>query len=491
MGWFQAQGGAIDLASMGLAEFPASEGGRGAVALKDIEEGHILFSIPRDLTLSTRTSALPALFGLENWQKFGLHEGWSGLILSMMWEAAQGPKSKWAGYFSILPASFDTPMFWDAPDLAELKGTSIVEKLGKEDAENEYRTKLIPAVESRADLFPPADHATYYSLETFHIMGSRILSRSFSVEKWQGGGDHEEHAGDKSTDSAMDVDEQSAEDPSQGHEGSDDQGDENDSDEEGEQADSSDTAMVPMADMLNARYEHANASLFYEKEVLNMVATRPIKAGETMNCHGTPIMTFQNSELLRRYGHVDLHTSFENGSQGNPGDVVEMPATVVVDAVKETRPTMTEEALTERIDWWLEMGGDDVFDFDWEPEYPDPVFSLIRLLLLSDADWKKAQEKSKLPKSKPDVRILEILQVAIQRRMGEYPTSIQDDEALLQRGDLSLNHRNAVIVRLGEKKILDAVLGKVKADIAAQGSKLAKRKSESQTEAKASKKSRR
>ncbi|KAJ3519890.1 hypothetical protein NMY22_g12996 [Coprinellus aureogranulatus] len=378
-------------------------------------------------------------------------------------------------------------MFWDAPDLAELKGTSIVEKLGKEDAENEYRTKLIPAVESRADLFPPADHATYYSLETFHIMGSRILSRSFSVEKWQGNGDPEEHEGDKSTDSAMDIDEHKAEDSSQGHEGSDDQEDENDSDEEEEQADSSDTAMVPMADMLNARYEHANASLFYEKEVLNMVATRPIKAGEQIwNTYND----LPNSELLRRYGHVDL-LPLSNGSQGNPGDVVEMPATVVVDAAKETRPIMTEEALTERIDWWLEMGEDDVFDFDWEPEYPDPVFSLIRLLLLSDADWKKAQEKSKLPKSKPDVRILEILQVAIQRRMGEYPTSIQDDEALLQRGDLSLNHRNAVIVRLGEKKILDAVLGKVKADIAAQGSKLAKRKSESQTEAKASKKSRR
>lgn len=35
--WFQKQGGTIDLTSMGLREFPASEGGRGAVALKDIE----------------------------------------------------------------------------------------------------------------------------------------------------------------------------------------------------------------------------------------------------------------------------------------------------------------------------------------------------------------------------------------------------------------------------------------------------------------------
>lgn len=66
-----------------------------------------------------------------------------------------------------------------------------------------------------------------------------------------------------------------------------------------------------------------------------------------------------------------------------------------------------------------------VFDFDWEVEYPEPVFSLIRLLLLSEADWKKAQEKSKLPKSKPDAQVLQVLQSAVQRRLNEYPTSIQ------------------------------------------------------------------
>lgn len=65
-----------------------------------------------------------------------------------------------------------------------------------------------------------------------------------------------------------------------------------------------------------------------------------------------------NSELLRRYGHVDW-LPLENGGQGNPGDAVEMPATVVVDAVKEIRPTVAEDRFTQRIDWWLEEGGDE------------------------------------------------------------------------------------------------------------------------------------
>lgn len=80
---------------------------------------------------------------MGNWHRFGLDEGWSGLILSMMWETAQGPKSKWAEYLrscvsfpvfppyglslaDVLPTSFDTPMFWDDKDLEELKGTSII-----------------------------------------------------------------------------------------------------------------------------------------------------------------------------------------------------------------------------------------------------------------------------------------------------------------------------------------------------------------------------
>ena len=45
-----------------------------------------------------RTSSLPEKFGQAAWKKFGLHKGWTGLMLCMLWEEAQGPLSKWAGY---------------------------------------------------------------------------------------------------------------------------------------------------------------------------------------------------------------------------------------------------------------------------------------------------------------------------------------------------------------------------------------------------------
>lgn len=61
---------------------------------------------------------------------------------------------------------------------------------------------------------------------------------------------------------------------------------------------------------------------------------------------------------------------------------------------------------------------------------------------------------------------------------------------MLQKDDLHLNLRNAVIVRLGEKKILDAILAKVGTDIAAAHGKRPKRKLEPQSEAKGGKKCR-
>lgn len=62
------------------------------------QQGHTLFSLPRHLTLSTRTSSLPSLIGEDDWKKHGLDVGWAGLILCLMWEGARGTTSKWSTY---------------------------------------------------------------------------------------------------------------------------------------------------------------------------------------------------------------------------------------------------------------------------------------------------------------------------------------------------------------------------------------------------------
>ncbi|EJF65011.1 SET domain-containing protein [Dichomitus squalens LYAD-421 SS1] len=473
--WFREQHGTLDTSSMGIVNFLGH--GRGAIALKDIPEDYTIFSLSRDLTLSTRTSTLPTLMD-KGWKEHGLHEGWVGLILCMMWEESRGPESKWSGYLAALPEKFDTPMFWPEDDLKELQGTAVVDKIGRADAERDYHEKLIPAVKSRPDLFPEDKLERYFSLERYHVNGSRILSRSFHVERWKGG--HTEDQGvedDEADGNGMDVDPQEPPvDTEQGGDATEQveevqlEGDEELGDED--QEDPADVAMVPMADMLNARFESENAKLFYEERELKMVTTKPVEAGEQIwNTYGDP----PNSDLLRRYGHVDVVPLRPPLSgMGNPRDIVEVRADLIVSAVSKK----VEYSLQERVDWWLEEAEDDVFILRTDCELPEELVSFERLLFLSEDEWIKTAKKSKLPKPKVDPDVLTVAIDVLSARLKEYPTSIEEDEKLLSADkveSLSLNKKHAVIVRLGEKRILQGTLKQLRARVAASAGSTKKR----------------
>ncbi|KAG7098312.1 hypothetical protein E1B28_000273 [Marasmius oreades] len=352
----------------------------------------------------------------------------------MMWETAQGSSSRWAEYLDTLPTRFDTPMFWNAEELDELKGTSIIERLGKEDAERNYIEKVLPALKSRPDMFAPESLSVHYTLEQYHIMGSRILSRSFDVERWDSEDDAVNETANTSAGSAMDVDGPA----------------EREATPEEEEEDTVDVSMVPMADLLNARYGSENAKLFHEETELRMVSTKSIKAGEQIwNTYGD----LPNAELIRRYGHIDL-LPLPQGDLGNPGDVAEIRADLIVAAAV---PAEDAEA---RIDWYLEEGGDDILTVESTGDISEPMLLLVRLLVLPGDEWKKAKQKRKLPKARADTQCLEIVRRVLENRLSQYPTSVKDDESLLTE-ELSTNKRHAVLVRLGEKKVLCTALEKV------------------------------
>jgi SET domain-containing protein 6 len=118
-------------------------------------------------------------------------------------------------------------------------------------------------LQTRTDLFPAHLNEQYYSIEQYHIMGSRILSRSFTVEKWREGEDEveevegEDENVENSTTAEMDVDDDDPA-PRGGSEIEQELGSSNIGDIEDNGDDSSDIALVPMADMLNACYGSEN-----------------------------------------------------------------------------------------------------------------------------------------------------------------------------------------------------------------------------------------
>lgn len=475
--WFQHNGGVLDTSVMGITDFPGS--GRGAVALQDIPENHTIFTLPRSLILSTQTSTLPSAFGFEAWKKHKLHLGWVGLILCMMWEEAQGNQGKWITYLASLPTQFDTPIFWSDEELQELQGTAVVDKIGRDEAERDYHEKLAPAIKTRPDLFPSDQTDAWYTLRRYHITGSRVLSRSFNVEKWEGEVEqdaeyvpeedsNEDTRADTSIGSAMNVDE-----PGDGSEAEDKGSSDRDSDDE-EVEDTSDIAMVPMADILNARYDSVNAKLFYERHHLHMVTTKSIKAGEQIfNTYGD----LPNSDLLRRYGYVDLvPCPHLKGGLGNPHDIVEIRADLVVNVVRDDVPN--SETYGQRINWWLDEGGDDVFIIDADPILPAALTSFIRLLLLTQEEWEKTQEKGRPPKAKFDHQVSSLLRRIFELRLTSYQSpDLEVDAKLLASESLTLNKRHAIVVRLGEKQVLAGALETLRlmsaalSDVGSNGSK--------------------
>ncbi len=135
-----------------------------------------------------------------------------------------------------------------------------------------------------------------------------------------------------------------------------------------------------------------------------------------------------------------------------------------------------------------------VFILRTDCELPEELVSFLRLLLQSEDEWKKTAKKSKLPKPKVDKDVLDIAIDVLEARLKAYPTSIkvcqsnsaalslltslQDDEKLLSPGSveqLSLNKKNAVIVRLGEKRILQGTLTQLRSQVAALSASSRKR----------------
>lgn len=70
------------------------------------------------------------------------------------------------------------------------------------------------------------------------------------------------------------------------------------------------------------------------------------------NTYGDP----PNSDLLRRYGFVDVtELNLPLSGAGNPADIVEIPANFVVEAAAKHTTARSQD----RVDWWLEEAEDE------------------------------------------------------------------------------------------------------------------------------------
>jgi SET domain-containing protein 6 len=372
---------------------------------------------------------------------------WLSLILVMLYENINGNASNWAPYFSVLPTEFNTLMFWSEDELAELQASAVVNKIGKEGANEAFMEQLLPVIKEFAPIFFAGDERAAQRAEEMrdernvtlmHNMGSLIMAYAFDVEP---------------ATPRKDVDEEGF--------------------AEEEEDEALPKGMIPLADMLNADADRNNARLFYEDKYLDMKALKPIRAGEEIFNDYGPL---PRSDLLRRYGYVT-----DNYAQY---DVVELSMDLVND-LAVAAGIQSEERLEyldeqEIVDTGYDITASSPFTIQ-ESLSPELVV-LVETLLLPSEEYEKLKKKQKLPKpEKITSKGAEFLHKLVQVRLSQYATTLEDDLKSMNgvppignTGPKERRFAMAKAVRIGEKQLLRRAQDAL-AEIMARGGNVTKR----------------
>ncbi|EPB82303.1 hypothetical protein HMPREF1544_10943 [Mucor circinelloides 1006PhL] len=419
--WLQDNGTTLSK-DIAIKDYRSEGAGRGVIATNDIKEGELLFSLPRSILLSPFTTSLSQIEGLKD--DLAALNGWTPLIITLMYES-QKEDSFWKPYFDVLPRQFSTPMFWEEADLEELQGTDIVSKLGKSEAEETFENEIKPIIEKYPNIFDKDIH----NLELFHTCGSLIMAYSFNDEL--------QKTKKRSNDNEKEDNDQEEHDE-------DDEDNEDDEDDEEEEEEQDVITMVPMADMLNHRTGFNNARLFHEADSLQMKAIKAIKQGEQIyNTYGD----LCNADLLRKYGFTDEKNEF---------DLVELDGPLVVENCNADGK-QNQELIERKIDFLMEEGVlDECFVIDAEHEIPLELIVSVHVLCSTPSEFEKMEEKQKLPKPRLTQDVKQIILDILKKRLSRYPTSLEDDKQ--QQKDATGNKRNALMVRMGEKSIIESTI---------------------------------
>lgn len=404
------------------------------MATQDLSEDEELFSIPRASILTNETTDLPANLRKE------LDHPWLSLILVMVHEYLKGTESSWYPYFNLLPETFDSLMFWSDEELLSLKGSAVVDKIGKESADSTFTEQLIPLIAQHANIFHTAGRSNDELLSLCHRMGSTIMAYAFDLEKPE-----------------------TSQPPNQ-------QNDE-EWEEEEESATSLPKGMIPLADMLNANADHNNAKLFYQDDKVVMKTLHPVRAGEELFNDFGPL---PRSDLLRRYGYVtDQYAKY---------DVVEISEELIKEqaiaivggggggGVQQEEEEKNKKDLEDKWTYAEEQGiTDDAYDIaradcsaDGEQQqFPEELCILLNLLVLPSTEFEKLKKKDKLPKAELTSDAKKLLRAILVHRYADYPVEMLVPSSSMGAGGRTSRFAMAEQVIMGEKQVLQEAVAAV------------------------------
>ncbi|GAB6030185.1 N-lysine methyltransferase setd6 [Chamberlinius hualienensis] len=406
--------------------------GYGMIASEDIEAGHCLFEIPRDVLLwennsSIKDSLNSAIKEISN----GNNEiGWVPLLITLMWEYLQS-ESRWKPYLDImfnLQSERDLPMFWKSDLFSEVEGTEL--KASVESDLNKMKEDFEKHVLPYFRAHQPSTKMTSVSFDLYKKLTAFVMSCSFTEPKLE-------------EDSDDDDDDDGASNP---------------------------PMMVPLADILNHKAKH-NAELKFGDESLKMFAIHEISKGEEVfNTYGE----LANEDLLHMYGFTELYPA-------NHHDSVEIPISILLDACESQSVVSLEKVKLIRD---LKLIGTQPFAVGIGEILADQ--DLKRIFKLLDYDEEKLKEMGKGDEWESDdeeddedcnIFIFEHMKrlssswkelflKCAEVRLAQYRGDLKSDEDLINSPEkmksVSGRDKWALYLRYGHKKILNEFMNVLK-----------------------------
>lgn len=331
-----------------------------------------------------------------------------------MMSEMQHQNSRWLPYLAVLPSKLDSLVFWSPSELAELQASSVLNKIGKADAEALFRQKVEPL------------GLVNGSIEFFHQMASIIMAYAFDIPQEDLQSDLEsEIAGEL----IEDEDQQTV------------------------------LTMIPLADLLNADAERNNARLVCDNDELEMRSIKKIEEGEEIYNDYGPL---PRSDLLRRYGYVsDTYAQYDVAELSTKSIISLFQMGFLLDAKASTLKLELAD-LEARLEISIR---EDIHEDSYEiahasserPCIPDELIAFIYLLIVDEKTFASIRTADRIVPSrlKMTTEVLgRVVGTILRQREAEYATTLEEDDALLNNGISSHRKEMAVKVRRGEKAVL-------------------------------------
>ncbi|CAK9441778.1 uncharacterized protein LODBEIA_P56460 [Lodderomyces beijingensis] len=373
LAWLKTQGVKIN-PKVTIFDYTAVNQGRGVIATENLEADEVIATIPKSVLVNVTQNSLVKDYPHLEYELVHLNH-WDGLIITLLYEFRRRGESRWASYLDVLPTShFNQLMWWNSNELNMLQPSCILERIGKDSALKMFERIL--KIINRLQITELNDVTT----EQYNVVATLIMSYSFDVEITDA---EEEKLED------LVASERKARQPTTPQQQRDndvvrDFDRENESEREQEQEQREDAmisnledveqrlevaiiidgylkSMVPFADTLNADTNYNNAIVSDADENLVIKTITAIKTGDQIY---NTYSDHPNSEILRRYGYVEL--------EGSKFDFGEIPLSILKQFFLE-KYNVDEDKLDSLLDLIGEISNQEQMDEHSE----DGTFELV------------------------------------------------------------------------------------------------------------------